>query len=106
MIRGIFTAVSLLALSACATAPAPAAPDASDAPQAYACAEGKSFTAAYGLQGDRAVVSASGRSYSLRHVPSASGAKYAGGGVELFAKGTQAMLDGAAGSPYRDCRTG
>jgi len=105
MIRGIFTVMSVLALSACATAPLPTAADASDAPQAYACAEGRSFTAAYDLRGDRATVSAGGRSYSLRHVPSASGAKYAGEGVELFAKGTRAQLDGAPGS-YRDCRTG
>lgn len=106
MIRGIFAAMSVLALSACATAPLPVAADASDAPQTYACAGGKSFTAAYDLKGDRATVKAGGRSYSLRHAPSGSGVKYAGGGVELFAKGTEAMLDGASGSPYRDCRTG
>lgn len=106
MIRGIFAAMSMLALSACATAPRPLAADATDAAQTYACAGGKSFTAAYDLQGERASVSAGGRTYSLRHVPSGSGVKYARDGVELHAKGTGAMLAGAAGSPYRDCRTG
>jgi membrane-bound inhibitor of C-type lysozyme len=106
MIRGIFAAMSVLALSACATAPSPVAADATDAAQTYACAGGKSFTAAYDLQGERASVNAGGRTYSLRQVPAASGVKYAQSGVELHAKGTGAMLDGAAGSPYRDCRTG
>lgn len=106
MIRGILATMSVLALSACATAPRPLAADATDAAQVYTCAGGKSFTAAYDLQGDLASVSAGGRTYSLRHVPSGSGAKYARDGVELHAKGTEAMLVGAAGSPYRDCRTG
>lgn len=106
MIRGILATMSVLALSACASAPPPIAADATDTAQTYVCAGGKSFTAAYDLRGERATVSAGGRSYSLRHVPSGSGAKYARDGVELHAKGTEAMLVGAAGSPYRDCRTG
>ena len=106
MIRGIFATMLVLALSACASAPRPVAADATDAAQTYACAGGKSFTAAYDLKGDRASISAGGRTYSLRHVPSGSGVKYAKDGVELHAKGTEAMLVGAAGSPYRDCRTG
>lgn len=106
MIRGIFGVMSVLALSACATAPRPLAADATDAAQVYACTGGKSFTAAYDLQGERARVSAGGRTYSLRHIPSASGVKYAQDGVELHAKGTDAVLVGAAGSPYRDCQAG
>lgn len=106
MIRGIFGAILVLALSACATAPRPVAADATDAAQTYTCAGGKSFTAAYDLQGERASVSAGGRTYSLRHLPSGSGVKYAEGGVELHAKGAGALLVGAAGSPYRDCQVG
>ena len=106
MIRGIFATMLVLALSACASAPRPVAADATDAAQTYACAGGKSITAAYDLQGERASVSAGGRTYSLRHVPSASGVKYAQDGVELHAKGADAMLHGAAGSPYRDCQAG
>ena len=106
MIRGILATMSVLALSACASSPFPTAADATDAAQTYACAGGKRFTAAYHLKGDCVSVGAGGRSYSLRHVPSGSGVKYARDGVELHAKGTEATLDGALGSPYRDCRTG
>ena len=72
----------------------------------YAGALRSASRAAYDLQGERASVSAGGRTYSLRHVPSASGVKYAQDGVELHAKGADAMLHGAAGSPYRDCQAG
>ena len=106
MIRGILATMSVLALAACASAPLPLAADATDAAHTYACAGGKTFTAAYDLKGDRASISAGGRTYSLRHVPSGSGVKYAKDGVELHAKGTGAVLDGAAGSPYRDCQVG
>lgn len=106
MIRGILATMLVLPLAACVSAPLPLAADATDGAQTYACAGGKSFTAAYDLKGDRASVSAGGRTYSLRHVPSGSGVKYAQGGVELHAKGTSAMLDGAAGAPYRDCQVG
>lgn len=80
--------------------------DATDAPMTYACRDGKRFVAAYALSGEHAVVSAGGRSYRLPHVPSASGARFAGGGVDLMTKGVEATLDGAAGAPYRACRTG
>lgn len=103
MLKVMLAAGALLALAGCASV---TPQDATDAPQAYACADGKSFTAAYDLKGDKARVSAGGRSYSLPHVPSGSGAKYARDGVELFSKGDTAMLDGAAGAPYRDCTTG
>ncbi|KQW69458.1 hypothetical protein ASE17_11465 [Phenylobacterium sp. Root77] len=103
MLKVMFAAGAVLALAACASV---APQDATDAPQTYACAGGKSFAAAYDLAGDTARVSAGGRSYRLPHVPSASGAKYARGGVELFSKGDEAMLSGAAGAPYRDCKTG
>lgn len=103
MLKVMFAAGALLVLAGCASV---APQDATDAPQTYACAGGKSFTAAYDLKGDKASVHAGGRTYSLPHVPSASGAKYAKGGVALFSKGDGAMLDGAAGAPYRDCKTG
>ncbi len=80
--------------------------DATDAPMTYACRDGKRFVAAYALSGEHAVVTAGGRSYRLPHVPSASGARFAEAGVDLFTKGVEATLDGAAGAPYRACRTG
>ena len=80
--------------------------DAIDAPMTYACRDGKRFVAAYALSGEHAVVTAGGRSYRLPHVPSASGARFAAGGVDLSTQGVEATLDGAAGAPYRACRTG
>ena len=103
MRRVMFAIGAALALAGCAsTAPM----DATAAPQAYACAGGRTFTAAYDLAGDKATVRVGERSYSLPHVRSASGAKYARGGVELFSKGDSAMLTGVPGAPYRDCKTG
>jgi len=103
MRRVMFAVGAALVLAGCAsTAPM----DATNAPQAYACAGGNSFTAAYDLAGDKVVVRAAERTYSLPHVPSASGAKYARGGVELFSKGDSAMLTGVPGGAYRDCKTG
>lgn len=95
--------IGLLAIAGCATA---APQDATDAAMPYACAGGKSFTAAYNLKGDKARVVAGGRTYLLPHVRSGSGARYAGGGVQLWSKGDGATLEGAAGGPYADCRTG
>jgi membrane-bound inhibitor of C-type lysozyme len=108
-----------LSLAACSTVGPPAsAPafsggrvgvspeDATDAPMTYVCQGGKRFVAAYALSGEHVVVQAGGRSYRLPHAPSASGARFAGGGVDLFTQGVEARLDGAAGAPYRACRTG
>lgn len=101
--RRLLVLSGLLSLGGCASA---MPQDATDAPMAYACEGGKRFTAAYDLKGDKARVSAGGTSYVLRHVRSGSGARYAKGGVELSTKGVEALLDGAAGGPYRACRTG
>lgn len=108
-----------LSLAACSTVGPPAsAPsfsggrvsigpeDATDAPMTYACQGGKRFVAAYALSGEHVVVQAGGRSYRLLHAKSASGARFSGGGVDLFTQGVEATLDGAAGAPYRACRTG
>ncbi|MDP1618925.1 MliC family protein [Phenylobacterium sp.] len=108
-----------LSLAACSTVGPPAAApgfsggrvsispeDATDAPMTYACQGGKRFVAAYALSGEHVVVQAGGRSYRLPHTPSASGARFSGGGVDLFTKGVEASLDGAAGAPYRACKTG
>ena len=103
MRRVMFVIGAALILAGCASM---APMDATYTPQTYACAGGRAFTAAYDLAGDKALVRAGARTYSLPHVPSASGAKYARGGVELFSKGDEAMLTGVPGAPYRDCKTG
>lgn len=84
----------------------PAPEDATDVAMTYVCRDGKRFKAAYALSGQHALVTAGGRSYRLPHAPSASGARFAQGGVELWTQGPQARLDGAAGAPYRNCSTG
>ena len=80
--------------------------DASDAPMIYACAAGKRFVATYALDGRVAQVTAGGKTLTLRHRRSASGALFASGAAQLFTKGAEAMLDGAPGGPYRKCTTG
>ena len=92
-----------LTVSACASV---APEDASDAPMVYSCGLGKRFEAAYALNGKTAKVIAGRKVMTLKHVRSASGAKYAGGGVELITKGAQATLEGAPGGSYRNCKTG
>lgn len=106
---GVPPGTATFAPPSAAAAPGPAAvapEDATDAPIPYACAGGKRFTAAYALDGDSVTVQAGGRRYVLRHAPSASGVRFAAGGVELHGKGDEALLDGAVGAPYRNCRAG
>lgn len=91
-----------LALAGCATAPE----DASDAPMLYVCGVGKSFTASYALDGRIARVIVGGKTVTLRQVRSGSGATFAAGGTRLSTKGVDAVLDGAPGGPYRNCKTG
>ncbi|PHY19332.1 MliC family protein [Caulobacter sp. BP25] len=93
----------LLALTAagCATL----APDATDAPIRYRCEAGKSFTAAYALHGKRVLVTAGGVSRTLKLARSGSGARYTAGGSEIWSKGSEAMLKGFPGGPYKACRS-
>ncbi|MFZ5670710.1 MAG: MliC family protein [Pseudomonadota bacterium] len=90
-----------LALAGCAGLPAPGT---SAQPLAYRCADGKGFTAAWGQPGDRVTVVAGGVTKTLPHAPSASGARYAAGGFEIWGKGEAATLSGFPGGPYRACR--
>ena len=72
---------------------------------AWRCAGGKSFSAQVSMSGV-AVVSAGGRSFTLRHVRSASGARYSNGSVEYWERAGQATLTGAPGGPYTNCHRG
>ena len=96
-IRGL----ALLA-AGCATV---AAPGSSEQANLYRCARGKSFTAAYGLNGKRALVSAGGVTRTLRIARSGSGGRYTARGAELWGKGTSATLTGFPGGPYDGCAT-
>lgn len=92
-----------LTLAGCATAPAPGT---DSGPLAYRCSGGKGFTAAWNQPGDKVRVTAGGVTRSLPHAPSASGARYASGGYEIWGKGDEAMLSGFPGGPYSNCRVG
>lgn len=93
--------LALLTLAGCATL----APDSTDAPIRYRCQAGKTFTAAYALHGKRVVVSAGGVTRKLKLARSASGARYASAGAEIWSKGPEATLKGFPGGPYRACRS-
>lgn len=77
-----------------------------DAPIAYACKGGKGFTAAYRASGKKTVVTAGGVTRVLPLAVSASGARYAGGGYEIWSKGPDATLTGFPGGPYSGCTAG
>ncbi|HET7874943.1 MAG TPA: META domain-containing protein [Methylomirabilota bacterium] len=98
----VATALSLtLGLGACTgtRGPAPASDAGAAAPAGttvYTCTDGYRFSTR--VRADSIVVSLPHGSTTLPGVPSASGAKYAAGGVTFWSKGEEAMLetDGAA----------
>jgi membrane-bound inhibitor of C-type lysozyme len=90
---------ALLLLAACAST-APGGPR-----NDWRCANGAAFSARVSTAG-AAEVFAGGRTYSLPHVQSASGARYSDGAVEYWEHGGEASLNGAAGGPYTDCHRG
>lgn len=93
--------VAGLTLSGCATV---APTEAITTPVAYGCKAGKAFTATYPAKGSKVVVSAGGVTKTLPLARSASGARYAAGGFEVWSKGDDAMLTGFPGGPYADCQ--
>jgi hypothetical protein len=108
MVRVLALAAAVLALTlgGCASVQPE---DATNLPMPYACPGGKSFTAAFAKDGRRATVVAAGQTYVLavsQVNDSVGGMKFMRNGVVLHAKGPVAALEGAAGGPYRDCRTG
>ncbi|HVY86599.1 MAG TPA: MliC family protein [Caulobacterales bacterium] len=70
----------------------------------FSCDAGKSFTAQYDEGTTCAIVTAGGQTYRVPAAMSASGARYQGGGVEYWEHQGEAMLDGAAGGPYANCK--
>lgn len=105
-LRSLILAVAALAVAALSGCVTPLAEDATGSAMTYRCEGGARFTAAYAVSGREATVTAGANTYRLKNLRSGSDARYAGGGVTLSSKGTQAQLTGAAGGPYRDCRTG
>jgi len=91
-------AASLIALSACTT------PNTAVGPTFHwQCDGGASFTVRQTLGGD-ADVSAGGQTYHVHGVRAASGVRYKSGRVEYWEHGEDAMLNGAQGGPYQNCK--
>ncbi len=108
MVRILAFAFSLgaLSLASCASVEPE---DATNRPMPYACAGGKTFTAAFAKDGRRATVVAGGQTHVLgvsQVNQSVGGMKFMRKGVVLQAKGPAAELQGVAGGPYINCRTG
>ncbi len=53
-----------------------------------------------------AEVFAGGQVYNLPGVVAGSGTRYTNGSVEYWEHGDEAMLNGAQGGPYNNCRRG
>lgn len=94
----ILLAAALLALSACATNDAPTGESI-----VWRCDGGASFSARLTSEGN-AEVAAGGHTYRLPGVIAGSGVRYFDGHVEYWEHGGEAMLNGAAGGPYANCR--
>ncbi len=56
-------------------------------------------------EGGNAEITAGGKTYWLPAKMAASGGRYSDGRVEFWEHGEEAMLNGAAGGPYSNCRS-
>jgi membrane-bound inhibitor of C-type lysozyme len=92
-------AAALLALGACAPSDAPTGPSI-----VWRCDGGVSFSARNTTNGNAEVV-AGGQTYRLPGVRAGSGVRYFDGHVEYWEHGGEAMLNGALGGPYANCRS-
>ena len=88
----------LLALASCAT-PAGTPGDRVD----WRCDAGRAFSVRLNAKGE-AEVFAGGQLYHLPGVMAASGGRHTDGRVEYWEHHDEAMLNGAAGGPYENCR--
>jgi len=69
----------------------------------WRCDGGAAFSVRLDSDGN-ANVFAGGQTYTLPGVPAGSGTRYTNGSVEYWERGNEAMLNGAAGGPYTNCR--
>lgn len=95
--KQIMIFAALAALAACSTTQ-PAGPRVD-----WRCDGGAAFSMRLDDAGN-ANVFAGGRTYTLPGVPAGSGTRYTDGAVEYWEHGGQAMLNGAQGGPYTNCR--
>lgn len=71
----------------------------------WRCDGGAAFSARINASGN-AEVFAGGQVYNLPGVAAGSGTRYTNGAVEYWEHGGEAMLNGAHGGPYSNCRRG
>lgn len=93
----LLIAAAILGLGACTTT-GPSGPRVD-----WRCDGGAAFSARMTANGD-AEVFAGGQVYHLPGVPAGSGVRYTDGQVEYWEHGSEAMLNGARGGPYNNCR--
>lgn len=96
--KALFIAAAALSLSACVTNES----SYGDRIE-WRCDGAAAFSARLDENGN-ARVFAGGRDYTLPGVPAGSGTRYTDGTVEYWEHGAQAMLNGAQGGPYNNCR--
>ena len=89
---------ALLALSACAPGDKPVGPS-----FVWKCDNGISITTR-NTEGGNVEVVADGKTYHLPGVIAGSGARYSDGKVEFWEHAGEAMLNGASGGPYENCK--
>ena len=94
--RTLAPSFALVLLAACTTGGASGRID-------WRCDNGAAFSARLTSAG-HAEVFAGGHTYDLPGVPAGSGTRYTDGAVEYWEHGGEAMLNGAAGGPYANCR--
>lgn len=98
--KKLLATAALLALAACASAPA-----GDTARVDWRCDNGAAFSSRIKASG-AAEVFAGGQVYTLPGVVAGSGTRYTNGTVEYWEHGGEAMLNGAHGGPYSNCRRG
>jgi membrane-bound inhibitor of C-type lysozyme len=95
--KKILTLAALALLAACSTTQ-PGGPRVD-----WRCDGGAAFSMRLDANGN-ANVFAGGQTYSLPGVAAGSGTRYTNGSVEYWEHGNEAMLNGAQGGPYTNCR--
>lgn len=111
-IQLLSTFVSIVLVSACAGAPqdkagvqTPVAAPATSSVHNYRCKSGEAIAAAYPST-DSATVQYKGRNYNMRIAVSGSGARYVGGGLEWWTKGSGPGSEGTLFRHMADGRSG
>ena len=105
------TFASILLVSGCVSAPQESVAAQSSAAHSYLCQSGETIAAAYPST-DATVIRYKGNTYNMQIAVSASGARYVGGELEWWTKGSGAgsegtlfrhLADGTSGQVIESC---